>query len=30
MLDYFRMSGLPELQLSNSELCNYIWDREDE
>lgn len=30
MLDYFRMSGLPELQLKNSELCKYIWGLKDE
>ena len=26
MLDYFRLSGLSELQLSNLDLCNYLWN----
>lgn len=26
MLDYFRLSQLPEVQLSNVELCDYLWN----
>lgn len=30
MLDYFRLSGLPELQLSNLDLCNYLLSLSDD